>query len=412
MRRTLPKAPILLASLPLFLTACGGTATSDAGSEASAEATPHGYIAGAQENAEPQKGLFTLNRKNGEAQLMSLLDDETVDAGTFGAVNDVAQDGRYAFLTTGDAVEVFDTGAWTVEHGDHDHYYSAEPGSVGTIELPGAGTVAGDGKQVAVFSDSEGYASLYTHEDLDAGEITEKGRITTTPHDGLVVPYQDHFLASVPADGTTATSAANGVEVRTADDETVLPAQSCPGLSSHAKTRVGVVFACTDGALLITEDDGEFSAEHIPYPTENPTNNSAEPATALEHRPGSNELAGTAGDAGVWHLNVSDRRWTLLKTPVPAISASAVGDEQRVLAVGVDGSLLSLDPETGELLAQTALLEPAEEGNPPQLRIDTSRAYVSDPAASKVHEVDYADNLRVARTFEVPAADLMLETGL
>lgn len=403
------KAPYFLLSLPLVLAACGGTTTSDAGSGSSTEATPHGYIAGAQENAEPQKGLFTLNRETGEAQLTSLLNDETLDADKFGAVNDVAQDGRYAFLTSDDTVHVFDTGAWTVEHGDHDHYYSAEPGTVGAIELPDAGAVAGDGKYIAVFSDSEGYASLYSHEDLDAGDITERGRITTTPHDGVVVPYQDHFLTSVSADGDIGDDAeASGVEVRTADDDTVLAAESCPGLSSHAETRVGVVFACADGALLITVDDGKFSAEHIPYPIGSP----AEPATAPEHRPGSNELAGAAGDAGVWHLNVSDRTWTLLKTPVPAVAASAVGDERHVLAIGVDGSLMSLDPESGELLTQTALLEAVEAGNTPQLMIDPSRAYVSDPAASKVHEIDYADNLRVARTFDVPAADLMLETGL
>ena len=403
MHRT--KTPLLLLGLLLLLAACAtpdaGTQP-DAGSQTAAETAPHGYIAGAQENAEPQTGLLTLDRETGGAQLLSLLTEETVDAGIFGPIAAVQQYGRYAFITTDDGMDVFDTGAWTVAHGDHDHYYSAEPGVVGTLDLEDPGTVAGNGSTVVVFSDSEGYASLYRTKDLDAGSLTEAGRITTSPHDGVVVPFEDSFLASVAgADGTP-----DGVEVRNLDDRIVLPKARCPGLSSHAQTRAGVVFSCTDGALLITEDDGAFTAEHIPYPADA----AVEPARTLNHRPGSNELAGPAGDAGVWHLDVSERVWTFLETPVPVVAAPAVGDTQRVLAVGTDGSLLSLDPASGEILNQIPLLEPGED-SAPQLRIDTSRAYVSDSAASTVHEIDYADGLRVARTFDVPAADFLLETG-
>lgn len=404
MHRSTPKVPLLLLGLPLLLTACGTHNTPDAGTTPTAEATPHGYIEGAQENAEPQTGLLTFDRETGEAQLLSLLTEEKADAGTFGPVDAVHLDVRYAFISSGDTVEVFDTGAWTVPHGDHKHYYSTEPKPVGTIEIPDPGSVAGDGSTVAVFSDSEGYASLYSVEDLDAGEITDTGRITTSPHDGgVVVPFKDSFLASTAETGS---KEPDGVEVRDSQDQTVLAKESCPGLSSHAQTRVGVVFSCTDGALLFTENDGAFTPEHIPYPS-----GAADPVVTLEHRPGSNELAGPAGDDGVWHLDVSDRTWTLLETPVAAVTAAAVGDSQRVLAIGTDGSLLSLNPASGEILTSVELLD-ADTDQIPQLRIDTSRAYVSDPASSTVYEIDYADNLRVARTFDVPAVDFLLETGL
>lgn len=404
MHRSTPKVPLLLLGLPLLLTACGTHNTPDAGTAPTAEATPHGYIEGAQENAEPQTGLLTFDRETGEAQLLSLLTEEKADAGTFGPVDAVHLDVRYAFISSGDTVEVFDTGAWTVPHGDHKHYYSTEPKPVGTIEIPDPGSVAGDGSMVAVFSDSEGYASLYSVEDLDAGEITETGRITTSPHDGgVVVPFKDSFLASTAETGS---EEPDGVEVRDSQDQTVLARESCPGLSSHAQTRVGVVFSCTDGALLFTENEGAFTAEHIPYPS-----GTADPVVTLEHRPGSTELAGPAGDDGVWHLNVSGRTWTLLETPVAAVTAAAVGDSQRVLAIGTDGSLLSLDPASGEILTSVELLD-ADTDQIPPLRIDSSRAYVGDPASSTVYEIDYADNLRVARTFDVPAVDFLLETGL
>lgn len=405
MHRTTPRL-LLLFALPLLISACGASSGDDDAAPSS-ESTPHGYIAGAQENAEPQTGLLTFDSKTGEAQLLSLLTEDAVDAGTFGPIDAVQRDGRYVFITTQDGMEVFDTGAWTVNHGDHKHYYSAEPGLIGGIELSDAGAVAGDGQYVAVFSETDGYASVYSHMDLDAGEITEAARITTAPHQGRVIPYEDHFITSIAGnDG----SAPVGVEVRDSADQPVLAQESCPGLSAHAATRVGVVLACADGALLITEDDGAFAAEEIPYPADAA---GVPPATTLEHRPGSNELAALAGNAGIWHLDVSERTWRHHETPVPVIGAAAVGDTKRVLALGIDGSFLTIDSTSGEVTDRTEVLEaPVESGETPEIRVDPSRAYVSDPSGSTVHELDYRDGLRIARTFDVPSADLMLETGL
>jgi hypothetical protein len=406
MHRTTAKLPILLFGLPLLLSACAAAGTGNR-TAASAETTPHGYVAGAQENPEPQTSLLTLDRGTGKSQLLSLLTEKTVDAGTFGPVDAVQQDGRYALVTTQDGVTVFDTGAWTVDHGDHAHYYSSTPGPVGSISLPDPGAVAGDGSSIAVFSASGGYASIYKHQDLDARQVVESARITSTPHQGIVIPFEGHFIASTAGEGT----APGAVEVRDAENNTVLSEQPCAGASAHATTRVGAVLACTDGAVVITEDDGQFAAEKIPYPADAA---GIPPATRLEHRKGSNELAAPAGDGGVWHLNVSKRSWKYLKTPVPVAAASAVGDSKRVLALGVDGSLMSINPSSGEVTAQVAMLGPLSDqaGAAPQLRIDTARAYLSDPVGSTVSEIDYADGLRVARTFDVPAADMMLETGL
>ncbi len=33
------------------------------------------------------------------------------------------------------------------------------------------------------------------------------------------------------------------------------------------------------------------------------------------------------------------------------------------------------------------------------IEVDRSRAYLNDPEGSRVHEIDYNDGLRVARTF-------------
>ncbi len=184
-----------------------------------------------------------------------------------------------------------------------------------------------------------------------------------------------------------------------------------PGPAASATTRVGVVFACADAALLVTEEAGTFTAEQIPYPA---ATAGVPAATPLEHRPGSNELAGPAGDAGVWHLDVSAADLDPAAHTGPAVTASAVGDARRVLAVGVDGVLRTLEPchrrsdcrGSAARAVQLRNLQSAAFGSTPPAPTSAT------PQAPAVQEIDYADGLRAARTFDVPAADLVLETGL
>ncbi|PBO17490.1 hypothetical protein CLM83_17810, partial [Streptomyces albidoflavus] len=46
------------------------------------------------------------------------------------------------------------------------------------------------------------------------------------------------------------------------------------------------------------------------------------------------------------------------------------------------------------------------------IEVDTGRAYVNDPGARKVYEIDYNDRLRPARTFPLSLTPThMVETG-
>ena len=48
----------------------------------------------------------------------------------------------------------------------------------------------------------------------------------------------------------------------------------------------------------------------------------------------------------------------------------------------------------------------------PVIEVDRSRAYLNDPKGKRVYEVDYNDDLRVARTFDLDIRpSLMVETG-
>jgi hypothetical protein len=52
------------------------------------------------------------------------------------------------------------------------------------------------------------------------------------------------------------------------------------------------------------------------------------------------------------------------------------------------------------------------DGGRSTLQLDAQRAYLSDPDDSLVHEIDFADDARVARSIEVPVRpDVLAEVG-
>ena len=145
----------------LALTGCapgGGASSTDknGADDASDTAQPHGYVEGAEESAEPQNGLIFADAATGEVHLLDLLSGDTTplsdgdkDAPTIDALR---TDGRYAYASTAStgALSVFDGGTWTVDHGDHKHYYRTAPDSVGVIDGAAGASVASSRTFVAI----------------------------------------------------------------------------------------------------------------------------------------------------------------------------------------------------------------------------------------------------------------------
>jgi hypothetical protein len=93
------------------------------------------------------------------------------------------------------------------------------------------------------------------------------------------------------------------------------------------------------------------------------------------------------------------------------VAVDTAGAGTPLLTLTADGVLHALDPASGAELARTPLLTaPVAAGA--TIEVDTSRAYVNDPGAGVIHEIDYGDALRVARTFDLGGAVAhMVETG-
>jgi len=452
-RRTTALLPAALAAL-LALTACSADGTRagsgpDDAASADETAVPHGYVEGARELQEPQLRLVAL-----DGDVLTALDPatgETVELASGGALGDassLATDGRHLFAAGPDgALTIVDGGAWTVPHGDHSHYYLAEPRVVAEpddldVETVDAVPSADDGAQevrvassaslTAAFWPATGTGLVLDGDALADGEVDEVGRVEGTPHDGVLVPLGDHVVASVvrgsATDGsaTDRTDGADGprrradtVVVTTADGEPVDGLEApCPDLRGAAATRVGVVVGCSDGAVLATVDEaGHAELERIPYPADAaPT--ASEAATSFAARPGRPAVASVAGDRGAWLLDTRARTWTMIEAPEPLLRATAVGDaDDTVVAVDASGRVVVLSPEG--VVAQTEPLVVADlvaGADGPELpagvvlEVDASRSYLSSPSAGVVHEIDHADSARVARTLPLPGR-LVVETG-
>ncbi|KOX09993.1 hypothetical protein [Nocardiopsis sp. NRRL B-16309] len=386
----------------LVLTGCAGTGSGDAPAQAGAseaDEVPHGYVEGAEETAEPQSRLVVADTRTGDVRVLDLITEEVTALDPVPEVDGITGDGRFAYLRSSDhgTTEVVDSGAWTVDHGDHDHYYRTGIGHVGTLEDFTAGGAVTD---PALTSLVDGHGASLTLERgaLEDGAVEPAaaapgGSATALPYAGRLV------VAEGGSDGRVRVDDREGAEQQTLD-------AACTDPGGAAVTRRGLVLTCREGALHVTEEDDALVAETLPYP-----DGGGSRTESFHHRPGSAVLAALSTDGDVWVLDLSEPAWTRLDVP-DAVAVSAIGEDTSVLVLTADGTLRSLDPRTGEERAGTALLDTVGEDPAPTIQVDTSRAYVNDAGAGLIHEIDYNDDLRVARTLDAGIAPhLMVETG-
>lgn len=424
MHRSLTLAPIAL-TVMIALAACDSGQNPDAvgpGGPTSGEpdtAAGHGAVEGAQEVAEPQLHVVSVDA-DGAVGMLNLLTGAESEPGAIAPPTSVASDGRYLFANTDAGVEVVDSGVWTWDHVDHFHYYRDSPRLLGAVSGDGAGVVSTSGNATTggtgiLFSDS-GRAVLLSNASLARGELDEMFRIPVEPHDGMVAPFGDGALVTAPDESGEAAElrfhGAAGAPV----EGTTTP---CPAAQGAITTRIGVVIGCADGAVLATVDDEGPTLEHIPYPEEV----DAPAATDFRNRKGRPTVAAPAGDAGFWLLDTREREWRFVATEQPLVQVSASDDaDEHVVALDRRGRIRVYDGADGtEIAVSEPLLASIDAAGPVagsrdfagvDLTVDRERAYVNDPASGLVHEIDYRGGARVARSLEPPTGpDFVAVTG-
>ncbi|MGO1770672.1 ABC transporter [Microbacterium sp.] len=375
------------AALALVLTGCA-TAAEEPPQETE---SGHGSVAGAEQVAEAQPQLVSID-ETGDVGLHDLLTDETTQLGQIAAPEALASDGRYAFATTADGLTIVDGGRWSWDHGDHFHYYRAEPALLGTV--PGAGSAAVTGAPLAtaggtgVFFSGSGEAVLLDNEALGDGELAESFRIATGAADGVVAPVDTGAIVAT----TDETSVYDAAGERIGELE-------CEAPSGAITTRVGTVVGCADGAILATGRIDALEIEQIPYP-----DGAAERAMEFDGRKNRPTVAALSGDNGFWLLDTRAGAWTHASVDAALVEVVAADDaDGHVVALDTDGRVRVYDSEGTELsVSEPLVAESLRSGGVVDLVVDTQRAYLSDPADGVVHEIDYADGARIARELTTP----------
>ncbi|WAC67053.1 hypothetical protein OVA14_04655 [Agrococcus sp. SL85] len=407
-RRAAPAAAALAGAL--VLTACAGApAPAPAASTAADEARPHGYVEGAAELAEPAHLLAAIDAA-GAVRLLDPVTEEVEELGGIGATTHVADDGRFLAATTAEGVVIVDAGAWTVDHGDHAHYYSAEPRIVGTLDVGTLDAGTGDPQGAVAIVSSESVTAvragdevvLLDRDALGQGEVVELGRQQGAAPAGFAAPLGDGLVLAT----------ASAVEARDAEGA-VAESVPCTDAAGGIRTRVGVVLGCAEGAVLAVEEDAGVALERIDLPA---GTGAALRPTAFAMRAGRATAAAVAGEAGYWLLDTRERAWTLVETEAPLVRVAAVDDaDGHVVAIDAEGRVLAFDGAGAPIGASEPLLAGAladpEAAEALSLEVDASRAYVPDATSDAVFEVDYADGARIARTLALPSPLHLVEAG-
>ena len=441
-RLSLPLALACGATLSLALVACsaapGPAAAPSPGSADTttpADAPGHGAVAGAVEVAEAQLQLVTVST-DGETGLLDLLDGGERTLDRVPAPARVTTDGRYVFADSGSGVAVVDGGAWSWDHGDHFHFYRAEPAHIGMVPGDGPAAITGDALPTTgatgVFFAGSGEAVLLDDAALSTGSLVERFRLTEAPHAGIAAPLGDGALVSHVDERSGATE----LRVVDASGEPTGETAACESPRSATTTRAGLVVLCDAGAVVAAGADAGAPAADANADADADADANAEPSTltlvplpdgvsaspeALAGRKGRPTLAGVGtgpdGQPGVWQFDARAHAWEWSQSAAELVRAVAVGDDAgHVVALDEQGRARVL--RAGEELAHTAPLLDAADLAPEALdaltlTVDSQRAYLNSPSRGIVYEIDYVDSMRIARELTPRVRpDFLAEVGL
>ena len=163
-----------------------------------------------------------------DATTLEVLADESLEG--FNRLNP-AGDGRHFLVSTQGGFQLLDGGAWAEPHGDHDHYYTADPQLTDVVfpaETPGH-VVAHAGRTV-LFDDGTGDVTAFDSAHVADDDLEPSGFSTPDAHHGVAVELTDGTM--LVSDGTE--DSRSGVRILDADGEEIAARDDCP--SVHGET--------------------------------------------------------------------------------------------------------------------------------------------------------------------------------
>ncbi|TYP87468.1 zinc metallochaperone AztD [Blastococcus xanthinilyticus] len=380
------RAAALAAALPLALaTGCGTADTGGTAAPASAT-TP-----AAEEPTEvgANKPRLAVTYDGGllvvDATTLEVLADESLDG--FNRLNP-AGDGRHFLVSTQGGFRLLDGGAWAEPHGDHSHYYTADPELTDVVfdaEKPGH-VVAHAGRTV-LFDDGTGEVTAFDSAHIADEDVELRQFSTPEAHHGVAVELEDGTM--LVSDGTE--EARSGVRILDADGEEIAARDDCPAV--HGETVAAdeaIVIGCQDGAVLYT--GGELTKIQSPDAygrIGNQFGTDTSPIVLGDYERSAEDRSST-----VALIDTTTAELRLVDLPAPYWYRSfARGENGEALVLTYDGSLQVIDPATGTITSSIPVTGAWEESDDwqdphPNVVVVDGMAYVTDPATQQIHAVD------------------------
>ena len=341
-------------------------------------------------------GLKTYDTKTGE-----VIEEEEMPA--FLRLSN-AGDNRHVMVTKGDKFLSFDSGLITKPHGDHNHYYTAEPKlSDAEIEAPHAGHVVHHDGFTALFSDGEGTAQVFPTD--QAGDPKDvKTFESGAAHHGVAVPLKDGSV--VMTKGTE--DERHTIQHLSKDGKVLTETTKCPGVHGEATAGNGkLFFGCEDGPVVF--DGKEFHKIDVSaYAGKDGYQRSGNSAGSEEsdviladnktekdaefERPTSVSLINTK-DYSAKKVDLGSSYW---------FRSLARGPLGEALVLTYDGKLNVIDPETGEITKKIDAISEWRENEEwqlpgPILKAEDGYAFVTDANKKELVVIDLFEGKEVNR---------------
>jgi len=307
-----------------------------------------------------------------------------------------AGDGSHVLVTMSEGFQILDTGAASgSEPTLTDLVFPADaPGHV--VRHAGKTVLYADGTSDTTIIDTDAFASLG---DTLPASTTIPG---TEAHHGVSIVLEDGtFVTTVgSANGRT------GITVRDEDGTEIASNAECPGVHGEGTAADEVVvFGCENGALIYR--DGEITKITAPDTYGRTGNIFVTDTSPLVIGDYKNDP-----DAEGYLLSnvalIDTQKASMKVVPLPeGVSYTfrdlARGPKDLGYILATDGSIHVIDPASGELVDEFPVIAawegPVEWQDPhPAIVVSGDVAYVTEPAAKKVHAVDLTSGEVLAST--------------
>ncbi len=377
-----------VASSALLLSACS---TAESGSDASAE--PSTSTSAAASDVQTPRVALTYDGGIVVVDGTTLAVEGDLPIDGFTRLNP-AGDGRHALVTVPQGFQVLDLGTWTDSSGSQ----QADPELTDLIfEADTAGHVVPHHDHTVLYADGTSDTTIFTTDDLldNGGSLPDTEVIEgEEAHHGVSVLLDDGTLLTTVGNSEGRT----GIQVLDADREEIASSDECPSVHGEGTTEDEVVvFGCNNGVLVY--DDGEITK--IAAPDEYGRMGNAYVSDVSTIVAGDyNSDPDSEGYLLSKLVLIDTEAKTMEVVELPegveyTFRDVARGPDGEVLVIASDGSLHTIDPETGDVTSSLPVIEawegPAEWQDPhPALKVIGGTAYVTDPAAKKIHAVAIA----------------------